>query len=84
MCTVRELENTLNRLKQNNFKYENKPGRGLAYKLRGKREKLKLQEGSTAITDNNDYKLFTTILANRLKTILQEFIHQDQGGFYPK
>lgn len=31
---------------------------------------------------NNGYKLFTTILVERLKIILQEFIHKDQCGFF--
>ena len=33
---------------------------------------------------NNDYKKFTSILAERLKIILQEIIDQDQNGFLPK
>lgn len=30
---------------------------------------------------NNDYKLFTMILAERLKIIFQDFIHENQCGF---
>lgn len=30
---------------------------------------------------NNDYKLFADILANRLKRILKDTIHEDQAGF---
>lgn len=30
---------------------------------------------------NNDYKILTSILAERLKTILEERIHTDQNGF---
>lgn len=30
---------------------------------------------------NQDYRLFTTILARRLETILPDIIHQDQTGF---
>lgn len=30
---------------------------------------------------NNDYKLFTMILAERLKIIFQDFIHENQRGF---
>ena len=33
---------------------------------------------------NNDYKLFTAILAERLKKVLEEFVHEDQSGFLPK
>uniref|UniRef100_A0A8D0E7E3 ribonuclease H n=1 Tax=Salvator merianae TaxID=96440 RepID=A0A8D0E7E3_SALMN len=33
---------------------------------------------------NNDYKVFASIMATRLKQVLQEFIHQDQAGFLPK
>lgn len=33
---------------------------------------------------NNDYKLFSDILANRLKQILKEVIHKDQAGFLPE
>ena len=33
---------------------------------------------------NNDYKIFTLILAERLKIVLQEIIDQDQNGFLPK
>lgn len=32
---------------------------------------------------NNDYKLFADTLANRLKIILNDLIHKDQGGFLP-
>lgn len=30
---------------------------------------------------NNDYKILTSVLAERLKTILEERIHTDQNGF---
>nr|GEZ82414.1 hypothetical protein [Tanacetum cinerariifolium] len=33
---------------------------------------------------NNDYKIFTSILAERMKKMLQNFIHEDQCGFLPK
>lgn len=33
---------------------------------------------------NNGYKIFTMILANRLKILLQEYIHLEQGGFLAK
>lgn len=33
---------------------------------------------------NNGYKIFKMILANRLKILLQEYIHPEQGGFLPK
>lgn len=33
---------------------------------------------------NTDYKIFTTIIAERLKLILNEIIHSDQNGFLPK
>uniref|UniRef100_A0A670K2J7 Reverse transcriptase domain-containing protein n=1 Tax=Podarcis muralis TaxID=64176 RepID=A0A670K2J7_PODMU len=32
---------------------------------------------------NNDYKLFASILAKRMKKLLQEVIHKDQAGFLP-
>lgn len=33
---------------------------------------------------NSDYKIFTNILANRLKKVLTQTIHQDQTGFLPQ
>uniref|UniRef100_A0A2D4K5G4 Uncharacterized protein n=1 Tax=Micrurus paraensis TaxID=1970185 RepID=A0A2D4K5G4_9SAUR len=32
---------------------------------------------------NSDYKIFATIIANRLKNVLNEYIHEDQNGFLP-
>uniref|UniRef100_A0A2D4LQM7 Reverse transcriptase domain-containing protein n=1 Tax=Micrurus spixii TaxID=129469 RepID=A0A2D4LQM7_9SAUR len=32
---------------------------------------------------NTDYKIFATIIANRLKGILNQYIHIDQNGFLP-
>lgn len=34
--------------------------------------------------NNNDYKLSTIILADRLNIILQYFINEDQYGFFSK
>ena len=31
-----------------------------------------------------DYKIYTTILATRLKKVLINVIHEDQAGFLPK
>lgn len=33
---------------------------------------------------NTDYKIFTSVVAERLKRFLKEFIHVDQNGFLPK
>uniref|UniRef100_A0A670ZBU0 Uncharacterized protein n=1 Tax=Pseudonaja textilis TaxID=8673 RepID=A0A670ZBU0_PSETE len=33
---------------------------------------------------NSDYKIFASILAERLKRYLNNFIHADQNGFLPK
>lgn len=30
---------------------------------------------------NNDYKILTTVLANRLNKVLESYIHKDQGWF---
>lgn len=33
---------------------------------------------------NADYKIFTSIMANRMQEYMEEFIHKDQNGFMPK
>lgn len=33
---------------------------------------------------NTDYKIYATILATRVKKVLNDVIHQDQSGFLPK
>lgn len=33
---------------------------------------------------NNDCKLFTRVLAERMKMVLLDFIHEDHCGFLPK
>uniref|UniRef100_A0A2D4EPZ4 Reverse transcriptase domain-containing protein n=1 Tax=Micrurus corallinus TaxID=54390 RepID=A0A2D4EPZ4_MICCO len=32
---------------------------------------------------NSDYKIFATIIANRRKNLLNDYIHGDQNGFLP-
>lgn len=42
----------------------------------------KLSKNYQRILLNNDYKIFAMILAERLKSILQDFIHEDWCCFF--
>ena len=33
---------------------------------------------------NSDYKIYTKILANRMKTVVHEFVSDTEKGFVPK
>ena len=54
---------------------------GLLYKKKDKRE---VQNYRPITLLNTDYKVYTKIIANRLREVAPNLIHKDQAGFMPK
>jgi len=54
---------------------------GLLYKKKDKRE---IQNYRPITLLNTDYKMYTKVLANRLREVAPKLIHKDQAGFMPK
>ena len=47
-------------------------------------DQSEIQNYTPILLLNVDYEIFASILANRLKKVLVQIIHQDQSGFLPK